>query len=189
MRGVAVALALTCAAPACAHVPYEPEPVQLALDELGVEYPPEAIRYRRFWPEDQDDEAPDHPATYEEAQVYGEWLRMLVRRATPVAADRHERNYVGHARDEVAIGFEWLRKGGLEERLRGNAPPRVNPVSVAHTIDHRRVDRRAKATSCYTEALRAFHRGSRYAMAVMRAHGLDPTREPVAEEAPGRARR
>lgn len=181
MRAIAIALFL--AASASAHAPYEPEPVQLALDELGVAYPPEEIRYRRFWPEDQDDEAPDHPATYAEAQVYGEWLRMLVRRVTPIASDRHERNYAGHARDELAKGFEWLEKGGREERLRGNAPPRVNPISVAHTIDHRRVDRRAKATSCYTKALRAFHRGSRYAMQIMRAHGLDPTREAVPEEA------
>lgn len=183
MRGVAALTAcLAFAVPAAAQHPYEPDKVQLALDELCVKYPPDEVRYRRFYPEESDDEPPDHPATHDEAQVYGGWLSMLARRATRAAADRPERNWAGHARDELAIGLRWLERGAQEEGLRGNAPPRENPVSIARRIDERRIDRRAKATSCYTEALRAFHRGSRYAMAVLKARGLDPTREPVAEE-------
>lgn len=181
MRGcfaLSAALLLAWPGPGRAHAPYEPEPVQLVLDALGVAYPPDEVRYRRHVPDDPDDLPSPHASTAVEAEAYAAWLDMLARRATQHAKDRGERNWAGHARDQLAQGRRWLERGKREEALRGNAPPRVSPISIARRIHPRRVDRTSRATSAYSEALRRFHRGARYAMAVLKARGIDPTREP-----------
>ena len=179
-----VALALTPSAFARTRpAPYEPEPVQLALDELGVRYPGEDVRYPRPRPEEPDDLPKDERPDARTVQGYASWLAMLSRRAVTAAQTRGQRNWAGHAVEELRLGRKWLARGIDAEVDRGLVPPHRNPVSIAKKLEARRHDKISEAQSDYQIALSVMHRGARYAMAVLKARGLDPAREPVAEEA------
>jgi hypothetical protein len=164
--------------------PCEPEPVRAVLDEYGYRYPGEEVRYPRARQDDTDEEPTDHPATRDEVKLYLSYLEMLARRASTAACDRRERNFAGHAREELRKGKKWLAIGEKEEAKRGFVPPRTNPISIARTIAPRRVEKCAKATSAYQIALDEMHHGARYALAVLNQHGIDPMREPVEDERP-----
>ena len=176
---VSIVIAIFAAGTALAATPYEPEPVQLALDELGVKYPGEPVQYRRPTVDEPDDAPDPWPTDVHECEVYARWLEMLARRATEAACSRPERHWAGHARDDLRLGREWLEKGKKAEGDRGSAPPYSNPITIAHRISPRRTDRQPKSISAYQTALARMHDGARYALAVLRQHGIDPTRETV----------
>ena len=176
-------LSVLLAATAHAH-PYEPDPVQFALDELGVKYPGEPVQYRRPTVDEPDDAPDEYRTDVHEVETYASWLEMLTRRAIAAADTRPERHWAGHARDSLAEARRWLKDGKKQEGDRGAIPPYDNPITVAHRIAPLKRDRTPRSISCYQIALSHLHDGARYALAVLKAHGIDPTREPIESERP-----
>jgi hypothetical protein len=181
LRAAVILIAL-CAFAVGAARAQEPDPVQITLDEFQIRYPLDEPPRRKYVPPDQDEADPGYEPTSEEVETYAAWLEMLCRRASRAAANRPERNWAGHAREELRKGRKWLEVGHDEERIRGGHPPRRHPISIARHIDNQRIDKDPKHVSAYRKALHVMHRGARYALAVFEARGLDPEREPVEEE-------